>query len=292
VIFYCESWNEVKAYAEQGLQHIDEWLGSNILTLNILKTNYICFSIYNDSQPCKNFNLKIHQCDATMNRRNCICPCLQRVAQTKYLGILLDQRLSWYPHLEFVSGRIRKLTWIFKTLRHVTPRIVAGPRNPDRDLLKEIYVALIQSVLVYCITTWGGAAKPHFIKVERAQRGLIKVMMFKQRRYHTELLYRESALLTVRQLYITQIVLKKYKHFPYDPNTMNRRRKDQVAKLPSHNTQFAKAQFNFRAVFLFNLLNKELDVYKKPYYNCRKDIRKWLLTKNFNETEKLLKTLS
>lgn len=45
------------------------------------------------------------------------CPRIQRVEQTKYLGVVLDQRLCWYPHLEHAIIRIRKLTWIFQVTK-------------------------------------------------------------------------------------------------------------------------------------------------------------------------------
>ena len=116
---------------------------------------------------------------------SCDCPCIEKVAQTKYLGVVLDQALSWYPHLEQTSGRIRKLSWIFKTLRHIVPTKLESCKNRPRNLLNEIYVALAQSVLLYCIPIWGGAAKTKFIHLERAQRALIKLMYFKNKSHTT-----------------------------------------------------------------------------------------------------------
>lgn len=45
---------------------------------------------------------------------------LQRdISDTKQLGIIIDQTLSWHLHLEMIMGRIRKFVWIFKTFRLV-----------------------------------------------------------------------------------------------------------------------------------------------------------------------------
>lgn len=292
VIFSGETWEDVRVNAEQGLKQIDRWLRSNILTLNTSKTNYICFSICNGTQPSADFKIKLHNCHTHQFPGACSCPSLQKVAQTKYLGIIVDQRLSWYPHLEFVTNRIRKLIWIFKTLRYVMPRVVAGRRGSDRNLIKEIYISLAQSVLVYCIPIWGGAAKTRFLEIERAQRSLIKVMYFKNMRYPTDLLYQESILLTVRQLYISHTVLRRHNNLPYDPNLINRRRWDRIVNQPKTNTVFAKRQFNSRAAFLYNKLNKEINIYSNLYYDCKKKIINWLQIKNYTETEKLLETIT
>lgn len=143
-------------------------------------------------QSALNFNVKIHICNDHLNNFNCNCPSIQKVNSTKYLGVLVDQRLSWHPHIELMMNRIRKLIWIFKNLRHIT----------SKKLLNQIYIALVQSVLIYCIPIWGGAIKTKFMEIERAQRSVIKVMYHKPYRFSTEKLYTISGLLTVRKLYI------------------------------------------------------------------------------------------
>lgn len=208
VVFTGNSWSEVALLAEAGMTQIAKWLQNNLLSLNTAKTNYICFSISNRTQPKPDFKIKVHTCD---DSSKCQCPSIVRVTETKYLGVVVDQRLSWYPHLDLVNVRIRKLCWIFKTLRHVVPKSVPNKKDKPRNLLNEIYMALVQSILTYCIPVWGGAAKTKFIDLERGQRALIKIMYFKNIRYSTQSLYHDSGLLSVRKLYIIKTVLKMHK---------------------------------------------------------------------------------
>ncbi|XP_045496903.1 uncharacterized protein LOC123695185 [Colias croceus] len=58
--------------------------------------------------------------------------------------------------------------------------------------LEPIYKALGESLLFYCLTAWGGAAKSHFIEIERAQRALLKVAIKESFRYPTALLYERT----------------------------------------------------------------------------------------------------
>lgn len=285
VVFTGDSWEKVRENAEKGLEQIGKWLCCNLLTLNTAKSNYVCFSINNNTQPETNFEIKIHTCNN--ERQNCHCPTIQKVAHTKYLGVLVDQRLSWYPHLEYVILRLRKLTWIFKTLRHVVPRADIEPGNMNRGLLRDIYVALVQSILIYCVPVWGGASKTRFLEIERAQRSLLKVMFFKKKRFPTETLYQISRLLSVRKLYILQTTLKKHKTITYDPIKATKRRQV-IIDVPKSNTVFATRQYVARSSYLYKTINKFLNIYGKPYFESKRLLQQWLETKYFEETEALL----
>lgn len=290
VVFSGNSWSDIKLKAELGMVQIMNWLNDNLLTLNTVKTHYICFTISNRSQPTETFSVKIHSCDEVSNN-NCSCPAFTKVSQTKYLGVMIDQKLSWYAHIEHVTGRVRKLGWIFKTLRHVLPTNINKKVGLKRNLLNEVYVALVQSVLVYCIPIWGGAAKTRFLDVERGQRALIKIMYFKKRRYPTDSLYQISGLLSVRKLYITFTVLKKHKTLPYDINIISKRRKDMVAQVPQTKTKFAAIQYSKRSAQLYNRINREICLYSKQEHVCKNNLINWIQPLTYEYTEALLQRI-
>ncbi|KAG7309667.1 hypothetical protein JYU34_004157 [Plutella xylostella] len=277
VVFTGKSWDTIKIAAEKGLASISNWLESNLLTLNTAKTNFMCFSIYNNSQPDSSYNIKIHNC-TNIAQSKCTCPAITKVSFVKYLGVIIDQRLSWHSQIEALAGRLRKLIWIFKTLRHVT----------DKNLLNKIYIALAQSLIIYCITVWGGALKTKFIEVERAQRILLKVMYFKKRTFSTRELYHTSNLLSIRQLYILHVILKKHTTLKFDISILNKRRKDVVAKSLPVRTLFAQIQYPHQSSHLFNTINKELEIYFMSYHECKKSLTKWLKSLEYCECEKLL----
>ena len=118
IVFSGPSWREVKQRVETGMSRVAQWLKTNLLSLNA--QNYVCFGISRRTQPCEELFIRVHMCGDIYNT-NCNCPSIDRVTETKYLGVIMDQTLSWYPQLEQTAGRIRKLCWIFKTLRHVVP---------------------------------------------------------------------------------------------------------------------------------------------------------------------------
>jgi hypothetical protein len=200
------------------------------------------------------------------------------VTVSKYLGVLVVQRLSWHAHLELMMVRTRKLMWVFKKLRCVA----------DKMLLKLVYVSLAQSLLAYCILVWGGASKAKFKDLEIAQRALLKVIHFKPYRYSTQYLYKLSDVLSVRQIYILNAILKLHKSMPYDAHKVARRRKYNVALVPAVRTAYAKRQYISRSAKLYNKINKILNIYPNNTYTNKKSITSFLKSCNYVETEAFL----
>jgi hypothetical protein len=277
IVFNGRSWNSVFDVAERGLRMIAKWLRSAFLTLNIAKTNFICFAINKRSLPPHNLKLKLHYCDSS-NTINCGCDEIECVKSTKYLGVVLDHRLSWHPQIDTINDKVRKLNWIFKKLRHIT----------SQDLLKRIYYALAQSVICYCISSWGGASKTKFLEAERAQRCLLKIMFFKRFRFPTDELYLKYKLMSIRKLYIINIVLKLHKTLPYTPNLHIARRPRKVAVTSACRTLFARRQFQAHSAYLYNKLHEKYNIYNLQYYECKKTLLNRLDTLGYCETENLL----
>jgi hypothetical protein len=277
IVFTGKTWDSVHADAENGLRKVFSWLVSNLLTLNIEKTNYICFSKTNSGQPSSELDLKIHSC-SPITITSCECKPLKKLTSTKYLGIVIDQRLSWHQHIENINNRIRKLTWIFKILRHIT----------NTSLLKQIYIALAQSIMTYCITVWGGATKVKYLEVERGQRSLLKTMFFKPYRYPTSELYKDCQLFTIRKLYVVAVVLRLHKNLPYKTVAVNQRRARAVAPIPVNKSAFAARQFEAQAAHLYNLIHKKLNIYALKYYECKATLKDWLIGLKYDEVEDLL----
>lgn len=143
-----------------------------------------------------------------------------------------------------------KLIWLFKHLRKIA----------NMDLITYIYITNVQSVLLYCLPVWGGTFKTKFITIERAQRTILTVMLFKKRRYDTFQLYKDAKVLTVRQIiHSTNNFSHTFKHLSLDPNikkvTRRRRRRRRPVDVIDHKisrTVFATRQYNRLSCTLYN----------------------------------------
>ena len=192
----------------------------------------------------------------------------------------MDSRLAFHRHIIDVSQKVRKLSYVFRQLRHAV----------DSKVMRNIYLALCHSVLSYGSTIWGCAAKSHLIMLERAQRLILKVSHCKPRLYPTKQLYRECKILTVRQTYILATILRQHSllNFSSEHPLANTRRHHAVCVVFSGSTKFCRKFFKYQGGRLYNMANKLLNVYSKTKFHCGTIVSDWLQKFDYTETEYIL----
>lgn len=279
VTFTADSWYKAIDFAQNGFNVVNSWLALNTLTLNASKTNFITFSIRDDTQPLPTPTLIAHSC-SHRNLDHCTCPEITSVSHTKYLGVVIDHNLNFNWHIESLSSRVRKLIYLFRKLRYVA----------NNAIIRTTYFALCQSIISYCIAAWGGSSKTYMLQLERAQRAVLKVGTFRPLTFPTVELYTSWKVLTVRQLFIMHTLLYTHCRTPYI--VTNKRRKHHVCSVPKPNFTFTKRFLFFLGPYLYNKINKFTNHYQYPYQLCKKILAKWLLNKTYDETESLLEVLS
>jgi hypothetical protein len=280
LLVHGDTWENARTLTEHALRNIAKWLETNLLTFNVGKTKFITFSASITSQPGKLFGVKIHTCVDQNNDQTCDCLSLSRVNNIKYLGVDIDSTLTWKTHIENLTKRLRKVMPIFRNLKN----------SADANTLRMVYYSLAQSIISYCIPAWGGACVTHLLRLERAQRGVLKVMTNKPYRYPTVQLYADCEVLSVRQLYVLQLMLRKHSSLPLDPTLLKRRMRHKVCRSVPHRTVLAGRQYYVRSSYVYNKLNKILNIYISPLTRVKYILKTWLQKLTHHETEDLLNT--
>ena len=70
---------------------------------------------------------------------------IEHVYEFKFLGITLDQHLSWDPHIKNIANKLNRNIGIISKLRHFVPF----------HTLKTLYSSLILPHFAYGILAWG-----------------------------------------------------------------------------------------------------------------------------------------
>ena len=149
------------------LCHIKKWLDANKLeALNINKSNFVVFHSP-ANKPMEPIILKFG------------CKRISRVNKVKFLGVLLDEALSWKPHLVELSRKPARSIGIFRQLRHFVPS----------NTLIIFYYALSYSFLTYGIIVWGATYDNYLQPVLTSQKKVIRVMTFSKSRDHSPPLF-------------------------------------------------------------------------------------------------------
>lgn len=276
LLFDANTWTDLQIIAQTGFNSIHNWLLVNSLTLNTSKTKFIPFSVTSVNQPRTNLIIKAHLCHLPSNRPNCVCPYIAQTDTIKYLGIVLDKHLTFKTHIETLTSRLRKLMYVFKSIRNVA----------SSHIIKMTYHALVQSILTYCIPCWGGAAKTFLQSLEIAQRGVLKVATKRPIHFPTAELYKLCDVLTVRQLFILKTNLLQHHITPYDP--ISKRRKDRICHIPFPKLTFTKRHNAYLGPYLYNKINKILPIHHISYHECNLKLTDYLKSLSYDETENLL----
>ena len=86
--------NLVKKGNEE-LARVDDWLVANKLTLNISKTNFILF------RPPKCKEVQVNPIVSLRGKQ------IEKVSSTKFLGVYVDEHLSWKIHMKHLLNKFR-----------------------------------------------------------------------------------------------------------------------------------------------------------------------------------------
>ena len=145
------------------LSKVWEWLTANKLSLNIKKTNFVIFHPY---QKWLNHEVTLKIYDNHTHKQFS----LERKDYIKYLGVLIDNHLTWKYHISHVASKISRNIGIIARLRHFTPF----------STLQHVYRSLIFPYLSYGLVAWGLAAQSHLEKILVLQKRAVRLMNFAQ----------------------------------------------------------------------------------------------------------------
>ncbi|KAJ8714772.1 hypothetical protein PYW07_002997 [Mythimna separata] len=279
LLLYDKSWDQVKHRTELTIRTVMKWLSTNLLTLNLSKTKVIQFLPPNSPlPPPDSIKLRAHICHDAML---CKCSYLTMVSSIKYLGVHIDEKLDWRVHTDTLCSRLRKLMYLFKELRHAA----------DLETATLVYRSLCESIITYCIPVWGGTFKTVMLRVERAQRAVLKVMHFRRRDYPTAQLYSDAQVLTVRKLYVLRSVLRRHSMMPLDRNLTSRRIGFPVCESVQCRSALARRHYCAQSSLIYNKINKKLAIYKLNIHKVKQSLKSWLISLSYEDTEQILEVL-
>lgn len=161
-------------------------MDTNKLSLNINKTKVMMFG------NCNKMSEQKISIDGIQ---------IEIVSEIKFLGVIIDSKLSWKPHVRYIKTKISKsLSIINKAKLYL-----------DENALRTLYCTLVLPYLTFCVEVWGNTYQntinPLIILQKRALRIIHKVGFLE----HTHNLFTQSKLLKFDDLvkYNTSIVLYK-----------------------------------------------------------------------------------
>ena len=127
---------------------------------------------------------------------------MRQVKLVKYLGMIVDNKLTWSQHVDYISSKITHNIGISKHIRHFIPK----------ESLLLLYHTLIEPYFKYCSIVWGQCSETLRDKLQtlqnKAARTITKVRYDEAN--HSKLLT-DFGWLSVRSLIKSDMVIFAYK---------------------------------------------------------------------------------
>ena len=95
---------------------------------------------------------------------------VKKVDSTKFLGVIIDDQLTWEKHIEYLESKLKSAIVQIKRIKKFIPK----------SKYNTIYNTLFASHLRYCITVWGGTHKSKLLKVFNLQKRCLRILFGKE----------------------------------------------------------------------------------------------------------------
>ena len=192
-----KDFNELENIAEIELNKLQKWINTNKLTINFdpKKSSYCIFKPKGKPLP--------HNFDRGLNVGTNV---LKYKPNKKYLGLILDNNLSWENHIKELNKKLVKYTGIFSKIRHCLPIACR----------KIVYKSFVSSRLNYGSEIYVNTTKKCIQPLIVTQNKLIRIMQFKSIRTPINCLYKEFGVLKLKDLHNYNIccIVHKFIHKP------------------------------------------------------------------------------
>jgi hypothetical protein len=186
-IFYSHSDpNYLESVMNEELQMFDVWMKCNKLSVNIKKTNYVIFKSSKKKIP---HNFIFCYGNEILKQEN----------TTKFLGVYIDQHLTWKDHISHICKKISKSVGIIYRSRFYL----------STKTKLSLYYTLIYPYITYCNIAWSSTYVTNVNRIFYLQKRAVRAITNSNFRAHSTPLFSQLGILDifkVNSLYIARFM--------------------------------------------------------------------------------------
>ena len=170
-LHYCHSnLRQLECTLQCAVTQLFTWLVANKLKLSVPKSSSMLIGTRQRTIG-KTLNLSLNNDP------------LKQVSTVRYLGVNIDQHLTWHNHVEYVLRRVRSKLYSLNRLKPLTPTV-----------MKLLYQAHVLPIVDYCDVVWVPTNVGHLKRLERlhsrfsafdSTNSVFSFTLAERRRFHT-----------------------------------------------------------------------------------------------------------
>lgn len=168
------------------LKNVDNWMRRNKLSINFAKTEYMLIS---NKKNIDSFKINIDSYE------------IERKDHIRYLGVLLDNKLTWHYQVEKVRLKVVSGVWALARLRNFV----------SAKILLNVYYSMICSHINYCILSWGSAARTVLKPIYVLQKKAVRLITRSDYKAHANPIFKKLNILTIYDIHKLEVAKYMYK---------------------------------------------------------------------------------
>ena len=222
------------------VKKLHQWFVSNKLTLNLKKTKFMLFS----KKKLKKNNEKKFKIN--INKYS-----IKQVSEMKYLGVIMDNKLNWHNHIQYICTKVAKAAGIIFKIRNKAPQ----------NVIMLLYHSLVGTYLRYGIASWGSAKTTALSKLRSLQNKVVRYITHSSQDTNISDEYNNLKILKLDEMYFLEVGKfmhrnsnenlpqsfdEYFRHIDHHHNT--RTRLNTVFALPRPRTELGKQSIRYKGV--------------------------------------------
>ena len=152
---------KIELELNEELSNIASWQQINKLSLNVNKNQYMVVT------------RKLNRIEEIVLRVE--GQTIERVTQTKFVGLIIDEKLTWRNHVHYIPTKIAKGIGILIQARFCL----------SKKTLVSLYHTFIYPYLTYCNSVWGDSFLYNLNRLNVLQKKVVRIISYANWKVHT-----------------------------------------------------------------------------------------------------------
>ena len=116
---------------------------------------------------------------------------IEQVREVVFLGIILDEHISWKPPISHIASKISKsIGIIFRSSFYLSKRALLT------------YYSLVLPYIQYCILVWGSTYSSNLNRIALLQNRVVRIINKEKFDTHTDPIFKELKILKLDDIYL------------------------------------------------------------------------------------------
>ena len=186
---------------------------------------------------------------------------IKREKETKFLGIIIDEKLDWSYHISKTRNKIAKGVGIIRKARKFL----------NESTLVTLYYSFVYPYLLYGIIAWGNTHQSHLDGLIKIQKRAVRVITFSSWDAHTAPLFNKLKLLNFSKIYQINVLIFMFKlHYGMLPPVFNEMfalnntvhshytRQAQLYHFPKWKLEVVRRSIRIQGVYVWNSISVQI----------------------------------